>query len=254
MDKDRCLVRLIEIENPASAIIFCNTKDRVRYVALVLQRFGYDADELSADLSQTDRERVLERVRQGSLRFLVATDVAARGLDIPELSARHPVRNAGRSRGLHSPRGPHRSRRRSRVAISLISGIESVNLARIGKQFGIELQERAAPTDADVEAVVTERLTALLEAGCAIVPRCKPNVASAFFRWRRTLAESEDESRSLRCCSMSTISKVFTRRRLTRAAALGATRSPPATSPAKPRPQPGSRPRPAVQETHAAAE
>jgi ATP-dependent RNA helicase DeaD len=51
-----------------------------------LQRFGYDADELSADLGQEARDRVLERVRQGTLRFLVATDVAARGLDIPELS------------------------------------------------------------------------------------------------------------------------------------------------------------------------
>jgi len=88
MDKDRSLVRLIEIENPTSAIIFCNTKDRVHYVSTVLQRFGYDADELSADLSQSARERVLERVRRGSLRFLVATDVAARGLDIPSLS--HP--------------------------------------------------------------------------------------------------------------------------------------------------------------------
>ena len=86
MDKDRSLVRLIEIENPASAIIFCNTKARVHYVSVVLQRFGYDADELSADLSQSDRERVLDRVRQGTLRFLVATDVAARGLDIPALS------------------------------------------------------------------------------------------------------------------------------------------------------------------------
>ncbi len=64
MDKDRALVRLIEIENPTSALIFCNTKARVHYVSVVLQRFGYDADELSADLSQSDRERVLDRVRQ----------------------------------------------------------------------------------------------------------------------------------------------------------------------------------------------
>ena len=71
---------------PASAIIFCNTKAHVSYVTIVLQRFGYDADELSADLNQNDRERVLGRVREGTLRFLVATDVAARGLDIPDLS------------------------------------------------------------------------------------------------------------------------------------------------------------------------
>jgi ATP-dependent RNA helicase DeaD len=93
MDKDRALIRVIEMENPASAIIFCNTKQRVHYVCIVLQRFGYDADELTADLAQKHREKVLERVRHGTLRFLVATDAAARGLDIPEL-ARHPVRTA----------------------------------------------------------------------------------------------------------------------------------------------------------------
>ncbi|MBN1999467.1 DEAD/DEAH box helicase, partial [candidate division KSB1 bacterium] len=86
MDKDRSLVRFIEVENPATAIIFCNTKSEVNYVATVLQRFGYDADQLSADLSQNEREKVMERVRKGVLRFLVATDVAARGIDIPDLS------------------------------------------------------------------------------------------------------------------------------------------------------------------------
>ena len=58
----------------------------MHYISVVLQRFGYDADELSADRSQTDRENILQRVREGKLRFLVATDVASRGLDIPELS------------------------------------------------------------------------------------------------------------------------------------------------------------------------
>ena len=83
MDKDRALVRIIEVENPASAFIFCNTKTTVHYLTVVLQRFGYDADELSADRTQSDREQILKRVRAGTLRFLVATDVAARGLDVP---------------------------------------------------------------------------------------------------------------------------------------------------------------------------
>lgn len=86
MDKDRALVRLLETENPASALIFCNTKANVHYVAGVLQGFGYNADELSADLAQARREEVLEKIRQGRLQYLVATDVAARGIDIPQLS------------------------------------------------------------------------------------------------------------------------------------------------------------------------
>ena len=81
MDKDRALVRLVEVENPASAIIFCNTKSQVHYINTVLQRFGYDADELSSDLTQNKREKVLKRIRAGTLRYLVATDVAARGID-----------------------------------------------------------------------------------------------------------------------------------------------------------------------------
>ena len=56
MDKDRSLVRIIEVENPLSAIIFCNTKVHVEYVATVLKRFGYDADFLTSDLSQNARE------------------------------------------------------------------------------------------------------------------------------------------------------------------------------------------------------
>ena len=73
MGRERALVRIIEMENPTSAIIFCNTKVKVHFVAVVLQRFGYDADELTADLAQADRELVMARVRQGTLRFLVAT-------------------------------------------------------------------------------------------------------------------------------------------------------------------------------------
>jgi len=72
------------VENPVSAIVFCNTKSTVHYVSVVLKRFGYDADELSSDLAR-GTERVMGRV-EGTLRFLVATDVAARGIDIPDLS------------------------------------------------------------------------------------------------------------------------------------------------------------------------
>lgn len=194
MDKDRALIRLIEIENPASAIIFCNTKDRVRYIALILQRFGYDADELSADLSQKDREHVLERVRKGTLRFLVATDVAARGLDIPELS--HVIQ-------YEIPEDPegyiHRSGRTGRagasgIAISLVSGLESVNLSRIAKQYGIEMVERPAPTDAAVEAVVAERVTALLEARLRDRGALPTERSRRFLSLARDLAQSEDES------------------------------------------------------------
>jgi ATP-dependent RNA helicase DeaD len=96
MDKDRSLVRIIEVENPPSALIFCNTRARVDYVTAVLQRFGYDADELSSDLTQKAREEIMARTRQGALRFLVATDVASRGIDLPDLT--HVILSTNRRR------------------------------------------------------------------------------------------------------------------------------------------------------------
>jgi ATP-dependent RNA helicase DeaD len=164
MDKDRSLVRIIEVENPASALIFCNTKVRVEYVSVVLQRFGYDADDLSSDLPQAAREKVMERVRKGTLRFLVATDVAARGIDLPELS--HVIQ-------YEPPEDPeayiHRAGRTGRAggsgtAISLVNPGERPALLRISKQFGIEIEERTLPSDEDVRRIVSERIIVLLEA------------------------------------------------------------------------------------------
>ncbi len=85
MDKDRVLEHLIEAEDPEQALIFANTKRDVRYLTQFLQNQGYNADEISGDLSQRDREKAMGRLRDGELRFLVATDVAARGIDITDL-------------------------------------------------------------------------------------------------------------------------------------------------------------------------
>jgi len=191
VQKDRVLVRVIELENPASAIIFCNTKDRVHYVATVLQRFGYDADELSADLSQAERERVLTSVRQGRLRFLVATDIAARGLDIPELS--HVIQ--------YEPPEDleayiHRAGRTGRagaagVALSLVGVVEKRDLDRIAKRYSIEIVERPLPSDEDVQAVVAERLTALLESRLRERDNLQAERSRRFEPLMRSLVESE---------------------------------------------------------------
>jgi ATP-dependent RNA helicase DeaD len=85
-DKIGHLVRILEVEDPESAIIFCNTRDETQRVAEALKTRGYDADWLNGDLPQNDRERVMSATREGRLRFLVATDVAARGIDISHLT------------------------------------------------------------------------------------------------------------------------------------------------------------------------
>ena len=86
MEKDRVLERLLELEEPESALIFANTKREVRYLSRFLENKGYDVDQMSGDLSQKKREKALDRLREGDLRLLVATDVAARGIDVSDLS------------------------------------------------------------------------------------------------------------------------------------------------------------------------
>ncbi|HVV86402.1 MAG TPA: DEAD/DEAH box helicase, partial [Kofleriaceae bacterium] len=84
--RSRDLLRILIAEKPESAIIFCNTRDETGMVARFLQKQGLDAEALSSDLTQSDRERVMKRMRDKNLKFLVATDVAARGIDIIDLS------------------------------------------------------------------------------------------------------------------------------------------------------------------------
>lgn len=164
MDKDRALVRLLETENPSSCIVFCNTKANVHYVTEVLRGFGYNAEELSADLSQSRREEVLRRTRDGHVRFLVATDVAARGIDIPELS--HVI--------LYEPPDDresyiHRAGRTGRAGaagtvISLVDFMQKTDLRRIASHYKINIEAYPTPTDEDVANVVGVRLVAVLEA------------------------------------------------------------------------------------------
>ncbi len=85
----RALLRALidrEGEGCKNAIVFCNRKTEVDIVAKSLAKYGYDAAPIHGDLDQSVRTRTLDKFRDGSLRFLVASDVAARGLDIPAVS------------------------------------------------------------------------------------------------------------------------------------------------------------------------
>jgi ATP-dependent RNA helicase DeaD len=192
MDKDRSLVRIIEVENPEAALIFCNTRETVHYVAVVLQRFGYDVDELSSDRSQEERERIMARMRAGKLRFLVTTDVASRGIDLPALShvflyeppedADDYIHRAGRT-GRAGASG---------VALTLVDLIERVKLGSIARHFNIYMEERPLPSDEDVAAVVAERATVLLEAALRARDRLKAERMERFMPLARSLAQTEE--------------------------------------------------------------
>ena len=87
-EKRNALRALIDLEGEActNAIIFCNRKMDVDIVAKSLTKHGYDAAPIHGDLDQSQRTKTLEGFREGKLRFLVASDVAARGLDVPSVS------------------------------------------------------------------------------------------------------------------------------------------------------------------------
>ncbi len=87
-EKRKLLRMMIDSEGAEcrNAIIFCNRKTDVDICAKSLKKYGYDAAAIHGDLDQSHRMRTLDGFRDGSLRFLVASDVAARGLDIPNVS------------------------------------------------------------------------------------------------------------------------------------------------------------------------
>jgi len=169
-EKEANLVRVLEYEDPESAIIFCNTKDEVRFVTSYPQRRGFNADQISGDLAQAARERAMAAIKSGELRYLVATDVAARGIDISELS--HVI-------GYSTPDSPevyvHRTGRTGRagkagVAISLISGLDIGNFRHLQHVNKIEIMERKLPTEADILARIRERLEVKVEHEMRAIP------------------------------------------------------------------------------------
>jgi len=197
-EKEANLRRILEYEDPESAIIFCNTKDDVRYVTSFLQRHGFDADQISGDLAQAAREKAMARIKAGELRFLVATDVAARGIDISDLS--HVIAYAApESAEVYV----HRTGRTGRagkagVAISLVSGLDIGNFRNLQKINRIPIQERPLPTDEDIVERIRERLSVKVEQEIRNIPtREREWQIDRLVGLVRSLAASEEGQREL---------------------------------------------------------
>ncbi|HET7824708.1 MAG TPA: DEAD/DEAH box helicase [Anaeromyxobacter sp.] len=161
--KPRNLLYMIEIEEPEAAIVFCNTRTDTSLVTAVLNRNGYDAELLNGELPQKERERVMAKVKRGEVRFMVATDIAARGIDISDLS--HVINYS-------LPEDPavylHRVGRTGRIgkkgtALSLVSGGDIHTLSALQKKFGISFEEKLLPTPEEARRVWTDRHVAELK-------------------------------------------------------------------------------------------
>jgi ATP-dependent RNA helicase DeaD len=170
-EKESLLARIIEYEDPESAIIFCNTRADVRFVTAYLQKRGVDADQISGDLAQAAREKAMGRIKEGKLRFLVATDVAARGIDISDLT--HVI-------SYSTPESPevyvHRTGRTGRagkagVAISLVSGLDIGNFRYMQTVNKIKVAERKIPTEKQMLSRTRERLQVKVEHDVRHIPK-----------------------------------------------------------------------------------
>jgi ATP-dependent RNA helicase DeaD len=86
-NKEEVLSRLLDMYNPKLSLVFCNTKKQVDELTAALQGRGYFAEGLHGDLKQQQRDRVMHSFRNGRTEILVATDVAARGIDVDDVEA-----------------------------------------------------------------------------------------------------------------------------------------------------------------------
>jgi ATP-dependent RNA helicase DeaD len=160
--------QVLDVENPESAIVFCNTRDETKRVAKALQERGFAADWLNADLGQSDRERVMQAIRDNQLRFLVCTDVAARGIDISHLT--HVINFDFPESSEQYVHRTGRTGRAGRIgtAISLVSPSAIGDLYYLRLKYKIHPIERQLPTrqelqtreDADVIASLSLKYSA----------------------------------------------------------------------------------------------
>jgi len=150
-ERDNALIRLLDALEPVKSVIFCRTKKEVDRVSTQLMAIGYSAKGLHGDMEQNQRETVIRAFRSSQIEILVATDVAARGLNVADIS--HVF-------NFHMPFDPesyvHRIGRTGRAgkkgtAITLVNPMEYHSMQRIAKKVGTNIQFKMVPTLNDVQ-------------------------------------------------------------------------------------------------------
>jgi len=159
LTKEEALLPILELTAPSSAIIFVRTKDTASTLTEMLQRAGYSADEYHGNLSQSQRESLLRRFRNQQVKWVIATDIAARGLDIDGLTH---VFNLDLPDDLE--RYVHRIGRTGRAgkagcAITLITHKERHKVKQLERYIGQPLTTSPMPTIAQIQANRITRFT-----------------------------------------------------------------------------------------------
>ncbi len=156
--KVEVLSRLIDMFNPKLSLVFCNTKKEVDELTNELQGRGYFAEGLHGDLKQAQRDRVMAGFRSGITEILIATDVAARGIDVDDVEIvfnydipqdeEYYVHRIGRT-GRAGKEG---------LALSLVSGREVYKIRDIQRYCKTTIKERPIPSVDDVTEIKTEHV------------------------------------------------------------------------------------------------
>ncbi len=149
-DKEEVLCRLIDYYDPKRALIFCNTKRMVDELTEHLKERGYEAEGLHGDLSQHQRDTVMNLFRSGRAGILIATDVAARGIDVNDVEA---VYNYDVPEDIEYY--VHRIGRTGRAgktgrSFTLVSGREAYKIRDIERVCHTRIKERKIPSAADI--------------------------------------------------------------------------------------------------------
>lgn len=162
-EKTELLCRVLDMQNPKLAVVFCNAKSTVDELVEDINIRGFEAGVLHGDLSQNQRDRVMAKFKTGQVRVLVATDVAARGIDIDDIEL---VLN------YHLPHDPedyvHRIGRTGRAgrsgrAVSLVEPRDNSRLRRICQFAKVDILEETPPSIADVKKAKLSSLVELVE-------------------------------------------------------------------------------------------
>lgn len=168
-NKDEILSRLIDIYNPKLSVVFCNTKKQVDDLISELKGRGYFADGIHGDMKQAQRDRVMNDFRKGKTEILIATDVAARGIDVDDVDIVfnydlpqdeeyyvHRIGRTGRAG-------------RAGIAFSFVTGKEIYKLKDIERYCKTKIMARQIPSLDDVKNTridnLFEQVRKTLEAG-----------------------------------------------------------------------------------------
>ena len=154
-DKLEVLTRLIDMYSPKLSLVFCNTKKKVDEVTDLLQSRGYASDKIHGDMKQSLRINVMNKFKRGDIEVLIATDVAARGLDIDDVES---VFNFDMP--THEEYYVHRIGRTGRAgragsAFTFVTGRDFYLLRNVMKYTKKKIKKHPIPTISDIETIKT---------------------------------------------------------------------------------------------------